>query len=717
VFAPIGSRLPGTGVTLEKRAIRGVTGFGMLCSEREMGISDEHEGIIELPEDAPVGAPFASLLGLDDPVLDIAVTPDRGDCLGVLGIARDLAAAGLGRLTSKPIEPVPGAFRSPIGVRLDFDPETASACPLFVGRLIRGVRNSPSPAWLQRRLRAIGLRPISALVDITNTVTYDRARPLHVFDADSLAGGIHVRLAHEDEMLAALDDKTYQLDPEMTVVADDDGPVALGGVIGGEPTGCTADTTEVFVEAALFDPVRTAATGRKLAIESDARFRFERGVDRAGTVPGIELATRLILELCGGEASELVIAGAEPAWGERLRFRPARVHALGGLVLPEEESLGILDALGFAPRAEGETVCVSVPSWRNDIDGEADLVEEVLRVKGYDAIPPVSLPRASAIARPALSAGQRQVRTARRALAARGLDECVTWSFVAREHAALFGGGKAELALANPISSELTDMRPSVLPNLIAAAGRNFARGHADFALFEVGPVYEDDTPEGQKEHAGGIRCGRTGPRHWLRPPRAADAFDAKADATALIAALGVPTDRLAASADSPAWYHPGRSGVLRLGPQNTLATFGEVHPRVLEAMDVAGPLVAFEVFLDRLPQAKAKPTKARPVLAISDLPAVARDFAFVVDADVPAAKVLAAVRGLSGKPPHRLAFTAVDLFDVYLGEGVADGKKSIALSVTIQPSERTLTDDDITAVSEAIIDRVHKATGGELRG
>ncbi len=717
VFAPIGATIPGTGITLEKRAIRGVTGFGMLCSEREMGISDEHEGIIELADDAPVGAPFAPLAGLDDPIIDIAITPDRGDCLGVLGIARDLAAAGIGSLKTGPVDPVPGVFKSPVGVRLDFDAETADACPLFVGRMIRGLRNRPSPAWLQRRLTAIGLRPISALVDITNFVTYDRARPLHVFDVDSLAGDIHVRLARPGEALAALDDKGYDLDADMTVIADDDGPVALAGVIGGTPTGCTEDTTAVFIESAYFDPIRTATTGRRLQVDSDARYRFERGVDRAGAEPGAELATRLILDICGGEASELVIAGAPPACSETIEFRPARVHALGGLDVAKDESVAILDALGFAPADSASAVTTRPPSWRHDVDGEADIVEEVLRVVGFDNIPVVSMPRTAAVARPALVTGQRRVRAARRALAARGLNECVTWSFVDGDRAGMFGGGGAELALSNPISSELTDMRPSLLPNLIDAAGRNIARGLDDFGLFEVGPSYADDTPEGQATVAGGIRRGQTGPRNWLRPPRTVDAYDAKADALAVIAAVGGPAERASVAADAPGWYHPGRSGSLRLGPKTVLAHFGELHPGILSRMDSEGPMVGFEIYIDAIPMPKAKTSKARPVLETSDLPAVQRDFAFVVDANVAADTVLGAVRGLSGKGPFKLNFSSVDLFDVYTGEGVAEGQKSVALSVTIQPDDKTLTDDEIGQIADAIVAKVIAATGGTLRG
>jgi phenylalanyl-tRNA synthetase beta chain len=717
VFAPIGTRIPGTDMVLEKRAIRGVTGFGMLCSEREMGISDDHEGIIELPEDAEVGAPFAPLVGLDDPLIDIAITPDRADCLGVLGIARDLAAAGLGKLITPVTEPLPGAFISPIVARLDFATETAEPCPLFVGRYIRGVKNGPSPDWLQRRLRAVGLRPISALVDITNLATLDRARPLHVFDADALAGNIHVRLARAGESLAALDDKTYALDPEMCVIADDDGPVALAGVIGGVPTSCTAETTNVFVESAYFDPVRTATTGRKLQIESDARYRFERGVDREGTAPGAQYATHLILDICGGEASELVITGGVPLDPREIIFRPGRVHALGGLDVQRDESVAILRALGFAPQTGAEDITVSVPTWRHDIDGEADIVEEVLRVKGFDAIPAVSLPRDHAVAVPGLDGPKRRARQARRALAARGLNECVTWSFLSGEQAALFGGGKPELALANPISSELTDMRPSTLPNLLAAVARNRARGFDDFGLFEIGPVYADDTPEGQGLVAGGLRRGQSGPRNWLNGPRPVDAFDAKGDAMALLAALGAPADRASVTADAPEWYHPGRSGVLRLGPKTVLGHFGELHPRILAAFDAEAPIAAFELFLDALPQPKPKATRARPPFAVSDLPAVSRDFAFLVDEGVSAEDVLRAVRQVSAKNPLKLPFADITLFDIYEGKGMAEGKKSVAFSITLQPSQHTLTDEDIKTVEDAVVAQVTKVTGGELRG
>ena len=612
--------------------------------------------------------------------------------------------------------PVPGRGESPVGVRLDFTPETADACPLIVGRFFGGVRNGPSPDWLRNRLRAVGLRPISALVDITNLVSLERARPLHVFDADKLAGNIHVRLARPGETLDALDDKSCALDPEMTVIADDNGPVALAGVIGGAATGCTAETTNVFLESAWFDPVRTAATGRKLRIDSDARYRFERGVDRAGTVPGAERATRLILDLCGGEASALAIAGAAPRDDRRIAFRPARVHALGGLDVPPERAAEILGSLGFAPeKARGDKGAMTcrVPSWRHDIAGEADLVEEVLRVVGFESIPAVSLPRPRAVARPALESAGRRERRARRALAARGLDECVTWSFLGAAEAQRFGGGGAALRLANPIGSTLTDMRPNLLPNLLAAAARNRARGADDFGLFEVGPVYAGDSPGDQAAVAGGVRCGASGPRHWLAAPRPVDAFDAKGDALALVAALGGPADRLQAAPDAPDWYHPGQSGVLRLGPRNTVAHFGMVHPRAAESFDLPGPACAFEVFLDRLPPA-GRPRRTPPDL--SGLQPVRRDLAFVIDKAFPAGDLLRLVRGLSGKVPGKYALSDVALFDDYRGEGVGEGRKSLAVAFAIRPGARTPTDEEIQAVVDAIVARVEKATGGTLR-
>jgi len=712
VFAPVGTTIPGTGTVLKAATIRGVESHGMLCSEREMGLSDEHEGIIELPDDAPVGAPFAQVLGLDDPVIEIAITPNRQDCLGVRGIARDLAAAGMGVLKPKPSKPVTGAYPSPVGIVLDFPEEAADACSLFAGRVIRGVNNGPSPRWLQQRLLAIGLRPISALVDITNFFTIDRARPLHVYDVAKLSGDIRARLGRTGERFVALDGKEYEVDEEACVIADDARVLGFGGVIGGEYSGCTEATTEVFLEAAYFDPVRTARTGRRMGIESDARYRFERGIDPEYTVPGLEDATRMILELCGGEPSEPVVVGSGPDWRRMIELRPERVASLGGIEVPARDCTRILEDLGFGVE-EFETVLqVEVPSWRCDIDGEADLVEEITRIAGYERIPATPLMRPEPVARPVLTTIQRRVRRARRCLAARGASEAVTWSFTASPYADLFGGAAPELRLVNPISSELDAMRPSLLPNLLLAAGRNQDRGLADAALFEIGPQYADDTPEGQNTMATGVRWGRNRRRHWAGKPRPVDAFDAKADALAVLEVCGLAPERVQITADAPAWYHPGRAGTLWLGPKTALAHFGEIHPGVLDDMGLKGPIVGFEVYLDRLPQPRRARTTNRPPVDLPDLPSVGRDFAFLVDRDVPAQAIVDAAR----KADRNLIIGA-HVFDVFEGESLGEGKKSVAISVTLQPREKTLTEAEITTVAKRIVAAVEKATGGRLRG
>ena len=712
VFAQAGQTLPGTGLALKKCKIRGVESAGMLCSEVELGIGEDQAGIIELPEDAPVGAPFAEVLGLADPVIDIAVTPNRADCLGVRGIARDLAAAGLGKLKPRQVAPVAAAFTNPIAVAFDFAAGAGpTPCAMFAGRAIRAVANGPSPDWLRRRLTAIGLRPISALVDITNYFTIDMARPLHVFDADTLAGGLTVRLARAGERLLALDGKEYALDDEMTVIADDDGVLSLGGVIGGEPSGCTESTVNLYLECALFDPVRTARTGRKLMVESDARYRFERGVDPASVIHGIEAATAMILDLCGGEASDIAVAGGVPDWAREIVLRPSRVHHLGGVDLAEDESRRILDRLGFTIAVADGALRVSVPSWRGDVEGEADLVEEVLRVYGYDRIPVVSMGRETPLPKGAWTLADLRADRVRRTLAARGMVEAVTWSFMADADARLFGGVPDSLRLANPISADLNVMRPSVLPHLIAAAGRNADRGLTDAALFEIGPAYRDDTPEGQALVAAGVRAGQSGPRHWAAAPRAVDAFDAKSDVLAGLEAAGAPGEALRVEPKAPAWYHPGRSGAVKLGPKTVLGYFGEIHPAVLAAMDVAGPVAGFELFVDAVPAAKRKAGTALPLLRPSPFQAVQRDFAFVVDADVAAGDVLRAARAADKE-----LITEVTVFDVYTGEGIGAGKKSLAIAVTLQPTEKTLTDAEIEDTAARIVASVAKATGGVLR-
>ena len=710
VFAPAGVHIPGTGLDLQKGVIRGVESNGMLCSEREMGISDEHEGIIDLPEEAPVGEFFARYMGFDDPVIDIAVTPNRADALGVRGIARDLAAAGFGRLKPDPrTAPMKGQFASPVKWLRALPGDAASACPFVVGRYFRNVTNGPSPRWLQDRLRAIGLRPISALVDITNYVTVDLSRPLHVWDADKVSGDLTMRLARTGESIQALNGKHYVLDGEMTVIVDRNEVHGLGGIMGGEASGCTEATKNVFLEVALFDPVRTARTGRKLQIESDARYRFERGLDPTSALWGAEVAARLVLEFCGGEASEVVSAGELPSWRRIIPLRPNRVETLGGVEMTLAEQKRILDALGYETAEGTDGLKVSPPSWRGDVGAEADLIEDILRVRGYDSIPVVPMPLDTPLPQLSLTPFQRRVRAVKRGLAARGLMEAVTFSFTDSRHAALFGGGNPALALANPISSDLDVMRPSVLPNLIAAAGRNADRGHGDLALFEVGPQYADDTPSGQAMVAAGVRAGKVVPRHWAVPHRDADTFDAKADALAAIAEAGGPAE-VQVTSEAPGWYHPGQSGAIRLGA-NVLAWFGTLHPKVLRHMDVKGPMVAFEVFLDRVPQPRAKAGKIRPLLRASPFQPVERDFAFILDREVEAQAVVRAAKGVD-----KTLIAEVAVFDVYAGPGVPEGKKSLAIGIRLQPVERTLTDEEIDEIGRKIVTAVVKATGGSLR-
>jgi phenylalanyl-tRNA synthetase beta chain len=709
VVATPGVVIPATGEALKKGAVRGVESQAMMCSWRELMLGEDHSGIIELPADTPVGEPLTKVMTFD-PVIDLSITPNRADCLGVRGIARDLAAAGVGTLKPMSAEPVRGVFKSPVSVSRSLPADADDACPLFVGRAIRGVRNGESPAWLKDWLTSVGLRPISALVDITNFFTVDLARPLHVFDIAKLSGDLVVRLAKDGETLAALNDKTYTLSAGMTVIADAAGPQGLGGVMGGAASGVVETTTDVFLEVALFDPMRTGATGRALTLESDARYRFERGVDPAFVVSGMELATRMIIELCGGEASEPMIAGAVPSDGRQIRFRPHRVAQLGGVSVEDEAMERILVSLGCKVSRDGDAWLAVPPSWRADITGEHDLVEEVIRIHGYDHIPTLSMPRPPVV-RPVLTASQRQASWIRRGLAARGLVETVTWSFLASSVAVLFGGGKPELTLANPISADLDAMRPSVLANLVLAAGRNADRGFRDVALFELGPDFQGDQPGQQRQVAAGLRAGRAVDRHWTEQTRPVDVFDAKADAIGAIAAAGGPSEGLQVVAEAPAWYHPGRSGTLRLG-QKVLAVFGEVHPRILASLDIKGPVVGFEVFLEAVPLPKAKATRAKPLLKVSPFQAIERDFAFVVDRDV-AADVL--VR--AAKAADKALISDVVLFDLYEGVHVGEGRKSLAIQVTLQPQERTPTDAEIEAVAAKVVDAVAKATGGVLRG
>ena len=716
VFAPVGSYVPGIDLTLTKAKIRGVESNGMLLSERELEISDEHIGIIELAADAKVGSTASAALGLDDAVIEVAITPNRPDCLGVRGIARDLAAAGLGKLKKDSVKPIKGSFPNPIPIELEFDRETADACPVFAGRLVRNVKNGPSPEWLRRRLKAIGLRPIKALVDITNYISYDRGRPLHVYDAGRLEGAIRARLGRRGESFLALDGMTYEVDGDMCVIADDRTVLGLGGVIGGEETGVTESTTNVFIESAYFDPKRTARTGRRLNIQSDARYRFERGVDPEFVVAGLELATDLVLQICGGEVSKITITGKPPKANRPFKFDLGLIERLSGLDLEAREIKELLAALGVGLEGKGKHLKAAPPSWRPDITGPADLVEEVVRLVGVDKVPATPMPRSAGVAKPVLTEQQRRQRLTRRVLAARGFVEAVTWSFIAPEHAKLFGGGGgAELTLSNPISTELAVMRPSLLPGIITAAQRNRDRGFADGALFELGQVYRGSRPEDQFLAASGVRFGHSNMegsgRHWSGQAPPSCIFVVKEDAVAALAALGIDQSSLTATRETPSWFHPGRSGALKLGPKNVLAVFGEFHPDLLAGLRIDPPLAGFELYLDALPASRRKGT-AKPALEASDLQPVRRDFAFLLDREVAAGDV---VRAASSADRALISETRV--FDVFTGQGVPEGKKSLAIEVTLQPREKTLTDAEIEAVAAKIVAAVQKATGGELRG
>ncbi|PRD44321.1 phenylalanine--tRNA ligase subunit beta [Phyllobacterium phragmitis] len=712
VFAPPGAYVPGLDVTLSVGKIRGVESHGMMCSERELEMSDEHNGIIDLPADAPVGTSFAAYAGLDDPVIEINLTPNRPDATGVYGIARDLAAAGLGTLKDGTVAPVKSEGPTPVKLTI----ETPDLCPGFALRLVRGVKNGPSPKWLQQRLTAIGLRPINALVDITNYITFDRGRPLHVFDAAKVKGDLVVRRARDGETVLALDGREYKLNDQICVISDDNGIESIAGIMGAEHSGCDENTTDVLIESALWNPGNIARTGRELGIITDARYRFERGVDPEFMVSGLELATHMVLDLCGGTPTEAKVAGYAGHEPKLVTFPVSEVKRLTGIEVAKAESLDILKRLGFAPQGDGDIVDVLVPSWRPDVDGKADLVEEVMRIHGVDNIAPQPLPRHASVNGKILTVLQIRTRAAKRALAARGMMEAVTWSFIPAAHAKAFGGGAAELKLANPIAADMSDMRPSLLPGLLSGAQRNADRGFNDLALFEVSGTYESSMPDGQRRVAGGVRRGTaklaaTG-RHWAGNAAPVDVFDAKADALAVLEACGAPVDRVQIEAGGPSWYHPGRSGTIKLGPKVVLGYFGEFHPKTLETLDVSGVLCGFEVFIDAIPEPKQKPTRTKPPLTLSAFQTVRRDFAFVVDKSVEAASVLRA----AGAADRKL-ISGVQIFDIFEGPALGEDKKSIAIEVAIQPQERTLTDEDLDGLAKRIVENVGKQTGGVLRG
>ena len=709
VVAKPGVYVPGIDTTIGVGKICGIESHGMMCSEREMELSEEHDGIIELPT-GNVGDRFVDWLAENDPVkvdpvIEIAITPNRPDALGVYGIARDLAARGLGTLKRQEPHEVPGDFPSPVTVSIEND--TLDGCPLFTGRVIRGVRNGHSPQWLQDKLRAIGLRPISALVDITNYFTFDRNRPLHVFDVEKLSGGLRIHRAQGGETLTALDEKTYTLQPGMMVISDANGPESIAGVMGGAATGVSETTTDVFLESAFWDHIQIALTGRALKINSDARYRFERGVDPAFTLDGLELATQMILDLCGGEASKVVVAGKVPNHARAYRLDAARVQSLVGMDIPESEQRQTLTRLGF--RLEGNMA--QVPSWRPDIQGEADLVEEVARIASLTQLEARPLARVTpGIPRPVMTVKQRRESAARRTCAALGYNECVSYSFIDRASAALFGGGDDHTMLENPISSEMSHMRPALLPGLLQAAARNQARGFMDLALFEVGPAFHGGEPGEQHSLITGLLVGRTGPKDVQGASRAVDVFDVKADAEAVLAAIGASA-KVQILRGAREWWHPGRHGMICLGPKKVLGVFGELHPKVLSAMDVKGPAMAFALWPDEVP-APRKSKATRQALDLHDLQAVERDFAFVVDVDVEALTLVNAAAGAD-----KGLIETVRVFDEFIGGSLGEGKKSLAIAVRLQPTDKTLTEAEIDAVSGRIVDKVSKATGAVLRG
>lgn len=702
VFGGPGAYVPGSDLTLKIAAIRGVESRGMMCSVRELELGDEHDGIIALPADAPVGTPYASYAELDDPVIDVAITPNRQDAMGVRGIARDLAAAGLGTLKPLDVPNIAGDFPCPVYIRI----EDEEGCPAFYGRVLRGVNNGPSPDWLQRRLKAVGQRPISALVDMTNYVSIGLGRPLHVYDLAKIAGGITARRARDGETVEALNGKSYTLDPSMTTMADDKGADGIGGIMGGEPSSVTESTTDVLIECAWFTPERIALTGQKLGLISDARQRFERGADPAFVEDGIQIATALAIELVGGTPSQLAKAGTPPIPDRHVDYDPARCLALAGVDVPEDRQQQILQRLGFTVR-RGDIWNVAVPSWRRDVDGPADLVEEVVRIEGMDRVPSTPLPRAAGVAKPTATPAQLVERRARRAAAARGLNEAVTWSFIAENEAEPFGG--SAWLLANPISEEMKAMRPSLLPGLLAAAARNQARGADRVALFELGRRYLDD---GERPTLGIVLAGDKAARGW-RTGKATgfDAYDIKAEALAILAAAGAPVDNLQVLDGAADVYHPGQSGRLGLGPKTILAEFGALHPRIARAFDLDGPVMAAELFLDAIPAKRGGTGHMRAAFAPPPLQAVTRDFAFVVPAELAGDRLLRAVKGAD-----KAAIADARIFDVFTGESVGAGLKSVAIEAVLQPVEKSFDEAALKEISDRIVAAAEKL-GASLRG
>ena len=707
IFAPVGVVIPCYNEVLKVGKIRGQESFGMMCSEKELCIGEDHTGIIELAADTPIGVPAAEVLNID-PVVEVSITPNRAECLGVRGIARDLAAAGLGSLKPLEIREIKGTFQSPVAIKV----ECPDNCPTYVGRYIKGVNNkAETPKWMKDRLTAIGLRSISPLVDVTNYINYDLARPLHVFDADKLVGGLTIRMSEEGEKFTALDEKEYILDDKCLGICDDEGIQCLGGIMGGLEKGCSDETTNVLLESALFKPECIARTGRKYGIESDSRYRNERWVDPKSNISGSNYATGLILDICGGEPAEMIVCGNEDVPERVAYIRPSRLKDFIGLEVSAEKIVEILNKLGFKTSVEGDKIRAVSPTWRGDIEGEHDLVEEVVRMIGLDEIPAESLPH-DKFPKQTLSPKQANVVAVRHELADRGMYETVTWSFTDSEIAGDFhkSNQPEKILLQNPIAADLNEMRPSLLPNLLLGAKDNIARGYGNVSIFEIGPEFYGRHPGEQSAVAAGIRVGQTSKKDWSGTMRAFDVFDVKADALAAIAAAKGPYENPQITRDAPAYYHPGRSGALRLG-KNVLAYFGELHPAVIKKLGLKGRIVAFEVYLDNIPLPRNTHDKAKKKLELSSFQPVDKDLAFVVSKDTAAANILAAA-----KNADREYISDVRIFDIYEGANLPENKKSVALSVTFQPKEQTFTDKDIENLMNKVIVEVGKKTGGELR-
>lgn len=704
-YAPMGAYIPGADFSLDKkpRKIRGVESSGMMCSAKELDLGEDSDGIMDLDQSLEMGMPLADALEMNDPVIDFEVTPNRPDWLGVDSIARDLAAVGLGTLKTPDVKSIKGTFPCPQEIKI----ESTDACPAFAGRVVHGVKNGPSPQWLQDRLKAIGLRPISALVDITNFITYDRARPLHFYDMGKLKGPVTVRMG-QDETFEALDDKSYMATSEDCAITDENGILGLGGIVGGESSGCDETTTDILIESAYFDPLTIRRSAKRLGVNSDAKYRFERGVDTGFVLGGVELATKMVLDICGGEASDVVLTGDIPAEPAGIGFEPTQVTRLTGMSVSNDDMEKVLTDLGFDVE-RGDRWTVSVPTWRRDATESADLVEEIARIIGYHKLEAVSLPRPSVNRAPTATATQNRTRLARRALAQSGLSEAITWSFVLSQHAEIFGGGAPEMQLENPISSDLDCMRPTALIHLLLAGQRNADKGYPGSALFEVGPTYRTTQPDGQDLTLAGMRRMET-VRDWTGNS-APDALTAKADVLAALAAMGANVDNLQLSKPTGSYWHPGRSGRLQMGPKNILADFGELHPRALKALGIEGRVAAFEVWPDNIPARKKKSaSKSKGALTLSDFMPVHRDFAFVVPENVGAGVIIKAAKGAD-----RQLISDVNLFDIYQGQGVDDGHKSLAIDVTLSPKDATLTDKDIETISGKVIEGVAKV-GGVLR-